>query len=173
LALAALAALACSRAQGAEAKAAPAPTASSTAGDPNTPPPQSQDGASDRLLKRFEIGDFQGVSEYCRSPDQNQTDDVRTWCTSLIPAALHALGRAKEGLDYSEQYCNGVPPADTSDARAAHIVLMMLALSQAAKYGNYHASKAERDELFNSWLDACVVPPEQVQQVLRKLTEPR
>jgi hypothetical protein len=50
---------------------------------------------------------------------------------------------------------------------------MMIALSQAAQYGNYKASKPERDELLNSWLDDCQVPPEQIEELVQKLSAPR
>ncbi len=111
--------------------------------------------------------------DYCQTKGQHEASDVRTWCTSLIPAGLHALGRGEQGLDYSERHCLQLPPADTSGARAAHIALMMVALAQAASYGNYKAGKSERDELLNAWLDVCLVPPEQIEQVIQRLTEPR
>ncbi len=171
-ALAMIVACACSRGHGSEAKAAPAPSTSSSASEsaPTATPPA--DAASNRLLERFKNGDFAGVVDYCQKRGQD-ADDVTLWCTSLIPAGLHALGRRDQGLDYSEQHCANLPPADSSRARAAYIALMMIALSEAARWGNYKASKPERDELLNSWLDVCLVPPEQIEQVLQQLTQPR
>ncbi len=172
-ALAVTVALACSRGHGSEAKAAPPPPASSSSAAPTTPAAPPRTSASDRLLERFKGGDFEGVIDYCQSRAQNESDDVKLWCTSLIPAGLHALGRGEQGLDYSEQHCSRLRPADSSAARAAYIALMMIALSEAARYGNYKADKPERDELFNTWLDVCLVPPEQIDQVLQELAKPR
>jgi hypothetical protein len=124
------------------------------------------------LMADFQAGKFQEVIEHCSGLGEDAKPDEETWCVALVPAALHAQKRDAEALDEIGNYCSHMPPASAqSDARAAHIALVMVSLSEAARNGHFTATEEQQNELAESWLKVCQVPPEQLDRVIDALSQ--
>ncbi len=124
---------------------------------------------TDQLLAAFRGGEFERVLARCQSLPTDVASDERAWCSALEPASLHALGRRQEAMDYTQRTCAALPAASTmSDARASHIALVMIALSQLAGDGRLSLSESEKVSLFERWLAVCQVPKAQMDEVFER-----
>jgi hypothetical protein len=124
------------------------------------------------LTTDFQGGKFQEVLEHCAGLGDEAKPDEEAWCLALIPASLHAQKRDAEALGELGGHCSHLPPAsDQSDARAAHVALVMISLAEAARAGHFEATEAQREELVESWLKVCQVPPAQLEKVVDEMTK--
>ncbi len=119
------------------------------------------------LMSAFQAGKFQEVLEHCAGLGDEAKPDEGAWCLALVPASLHAQKRDAEALAEMGGHCSYLPPAsEQSDARAAHVALVMISLAEAAREGHFEATEEQREELVESWLKVCQVPPAQLQKVV-------
>lgn len=124
------------------------------------------------LTGAFQEGKFQEVLEHCAGLGDDAKPDEEAWCMALVPAALHAQKRDAEALDAIGGYCSRMPPAsEQSDARAAHIALVMVSLAEVARQGHFTATEEQINELADSWLKVCQVPPDQLEKVMDEMTK--
>jgi hypothetical protein len=124
------------------------------------------------LTAAFQQGKFAEVIEHCSGLGEEAKPDEEAWCLALVPAALHAQKRDSEAFDAIGAHCSRMPPAsEQSDARAAHIALVMVSLAEVARQGHYQATEEQINELADGWLKVCQVPPDQLERVMDEITK--
>jgi len=151
----------CAGAGGGQAASAETTSAGGTVDDPQA------------LKKAFDAGQFQQVVAECPDlQDQSASFDTRSWCSALVPASLHALGKHDAALARVAESCKMMAPAGPkSDARASQLTMIMLVLTEAHGAGHFEATSDERNALLQGWLEACQVPLEQVEATIIKSQE--
>lgn len=123
--------------------------------------------AANELQATFQSGDFSGVLSHCRGLGSGAANDEQTWCRVLVPAALYAQLRKTESLAAVSDACSGLHEATVhSNARAHYLAMTTTAFAVLVSNGKLQLTDEQRRALAQSWLDACEVPAEQLEQLL-------
>jgi hypothetical protein len=124
------------------------------------------------LTENFDAGAFQKVLDRCQVAT-NHAADEDTYCLWLVPAALEVLGRSEDSWVRVQNVCRGMPAASRqSDARAQYVAMVLIALSESARKGNYAPTEDHRKSLPESLGAGCGISNAEIGRAMNKLAGP-